>query len=111
MAVFEKKGRKLLASAELAVMFKETPLEYMLRRLNDEALPDDIRDTMAIAAAPYVHAKFAVQTLNVTHETRSVRTIEAEIIEHLRHVPALLEHVNGHDRRDLIGIPSVQAAD
>lgn len=34
-----------------------TPLEYMLEVMNDDAGDPDRRDKMAIAAAPYVHAK------------------------------------------------------
>jgi hypothetical protein len=40
---------------------RETPLEYMLRVLNDETVPDDRRDRMAGMAAPYCHAK-VIQT-------------------------------------------------
>jgi len=35
----------------------ETPLEYMLRIMRDAAIDNDRRDQMALAAAPYVHAK------------------------------------------------------
>lgn len=34
-----------------------TPLEYMLRVMNDEDAPDDRRDRMAIAAASFVHPR------------------------------------------------------
>src|SRR5687767_9464268 len=34
-----------------------TPLEYMLSVLNDDEADDGRRDRMAVAAAPYVHAK------------------------------------------------------
>ena len=36
---------------------RETPLQYMLRVLNDETVPDDRRDRIAGMAAPYVHPK------------------------------------------------------
>ena len=36
---------------------RETPLEYMLRVLNDETVPDDRRDRIAGMAAPYCHPK------------------------------------------------------
>lgn len=36
-----------------------TPLEYMLGLMNDELVEDARRDRMAMAAAPYVHAKAA----------------------------------------------------
>ena len=34
-----------------------TPLESMLRVMNDRSADDHRRDRMAVAAAPYVHAK------------------------------------------------------
>lgn len=34
-----------------------TPLQYMLKVMNDPAAPCDRRDKMAVAAAPYVHVK------------------------------------------------------
>ncbi len=33
------------------------PLEYMLGVMNDQAVPADRRDRMAVAAAPYVHGR------------------------------------------------------
>lgn len=36
-----------------------TPLAYMLKVMNDPKVPADRRDKMAIAAAPYKHAKKA----------------------------------------------------
>lgn len=36
---------------------RETPLEYMLRILNDPKVPDARRDRMANMAAPYVHPR------------------------------------------------------
>jgi hypothetical protein len=37
----------------------ETPLEYMLRVMRDRSVDHDRRDKMAVAAAPYAHAKLA----------------------------------------------------
>lgn len=34
-----------------------SPLEYMLRVMNDDSADDSRRDRMAVAAAPYVHGK------------------------------------------------------
>lgn len=34
-----------------------TPLEYMLKVMNDDEAEDQRRDRMAVAAAPFVHAK------------------------------------------------------
>jgi hypothetical protein len=36
-----------------------TPLEYMLQVMRDPGVPNARRDTMAIAAAPYMHARLA----------------------------------------------------
>ena len=36
---------------------KLNPLEYMLEVMNDEKADDARRDRMAVAAAPFVHAK------------------------------------------------------
>jgi len=44
------------AAAKAANM---TPLEYMMKVMNDAETDKDRRDKMAIAAAPYVHAKQA----------------------------------------------------
>ena len=38
----------------------ETPLDYMLRVMRDATMEHPRRDEMAKAAAPYVHAKLAV---------------------------------------------------
>ncbi len=35
----------------------ETPLEYMLKVMNDPKVDQGRRDRLAVAAAPYVHAK------------------------------------------------------
>jgi hypothetical protein len=45
------------AIAESARAVGVTPLEYMLAIINDEAADNDVRDRMAIAAAPFVHRK------------------------------------------------------
>lgn len=46
----------------------ETPLQYMLRVMNDETAEKPRRDDMARAAAPYIHPKQATieHTGNVT---------------------------------------------
>lgn len=43
--------------AEEAAKQNLTPLEYMLRVMNDEGEDKDLRARMAIAAAPFVHAR------------------------------------------------------
>lgn len=45
-----------------------TPLEYMLAVMNDSASDDGRRDRMAIAAAPYVHARAADAKLGKKEE-------------------------------------------
>lgn len=37
----------------------ELPVEYMLRVMRDKSEENDRRDRMAVAAAPYLHAKLA----------------------------------------------------
>jgi hypothetical protein len=46
--------RDIKAAAKAAGM---TPLDYMLSVMNDEHAEEQRRDRMAIAAAPYVHAR------------------------------------------------------
>lgn len=41
-----------------------TPLDYMLKVLRDESIPDERRDDMAKASAPYVHPKLAAVDVN-----------------------------------------------
>jgi len=57
-------GRPKSASVKTEVEVKReaskaglSPLEYMLSVMNDDQAERDRRDKMAIAAAPYVHAK------------------------------------------------------
>jgi hypothetical protein len=42
--------------------FRVLPLEYMLRVINDDKLPDELRDRMAAAALPFLHHKLAAIT-------------------------------------------------
>src|SRR5262249_57686875 len=52
-----------------------TPLEYMLAVLRDDAADPNRRDRMAVAAAPYIHARLAaIQT-----KVETVGQIEAKI--------------------------------
>lgn len=41
----------------------EMPLDYMLRVMRDKATDEKRRDTMAAAAAPYVHARLQSTTV------------------------------------------------
>jgi len=48
----------LMAEADREARKRDlSPLEYMLEVMNDPETPPDRRDRMAVAAAPYVHAK------------------------------------------------------
>ena len=42
--------------------YKVQPLEYMLRVINDEKLPLDLRSHMAAVALPFMHHKLAAIT-------------------------------------------------
>jgi hypothetical protein len=42
--------------------FGVLPLEYMLRVINDDKLPDELRDRMAAAALPFLHHKLTAIT-------------------------------------------------
>lgn len=46
-------------AAEMAASEGLSPLDYMLKVMNDPAADDGRRDRMAVAAAPYVHGKMA----------------------------------------------------
>jgi hypothetical protein len=46
----------------LARMSGLTPLEYMLQVMNDDNVDPNRRDRMAIAAAPFLHAKQEAQS-------------------------------------------------
>jgi hypothetical protein len=57
-----KKGSPNKATAERQAEVAasgETPLDYMLRIMRDEATDKSRRDDMAKASAPYVHSKLA----------------------------------------------------
>jgi hypothetical protein len=38
----------------------ELPLPRLLRRMNDKKLPEEYRDSLAVQAAPYCHARLSV---------------------------------------------------
>lgn len=50
----------------------ETPLEYMLRVMRDDGVPDERRDEMALAAAPFVHAKLSQTEIKAEVQTQRV---------------------------------------
>jgi hypothetical protein len=51
------KGARSQPKAERPLRGKRSPLDYMLAVMNDADADPTRRDRMAIAAAPYVHAK------------------------------------------------------
>jgi hypothetical protein len=63
--------------AALAERGSETPLEYMLRVMADDAADDDRRDEMAKAAAPYCHSKLAT----VEHTGKDGGKILVEVVQ------------------------------
>jgi hypothetical protein len=52
----------------------ETPLEYMMRVMADKTADTERRDRMAIAAAPYVHAR----KQEVEHKGEITRRVVSE---------------------------------
>lgn len=50
----------------------ETPLEYMLRVMRDDDVADERRDEMALAAAPFVHAKLSQTEIKAEVQTHRV---------------------------------------
>jgi hypothetical protein len=43
----------------------ELPVPRLLRRMNDNTLPENYRDSLAMAVAPYFHAKLATTAATV----------------------------------------------
>lgn len=60
-------------AAEIAAS-GETPLDYMIRVMRDEAVDPDRRDRMATAAAPFIHPKLSSQDLTVTADEKRCAT-------------------------------------
>ena len=50
------------------IVKNETPLEYMLRVMNDPNVDSDMRARMATAAAPYVHKRQGVVSVGKKEE-------------------------------------------
>jgi hypothetical protein len=50
----------LITAADIAPG-QMSPLAYLLREINDETVPKDRRDRLAIAAAPYCHPRLMPQ--------------------------------------------------
>ena len=76
-----KNKKKGLADLKTEVVVQsaqtsETPLEYMLRVMRDPMHPNQRRDEMARAAAPYVHAKLLAAKMEHKQE-REMTAAEA----------------------------------
>lgn len=55
----------------------ETPLDYMLRVMNDRSEDPDMRARMAMAAAPYVHGKVGEQGKKAQKQEAAEKTQKA----------------------------------
>jgi len=58
-AALRSLSRITLNTADRVLKARRSPLDYMLRIMWDETVAPERRDQMAIAAAPYVHARLA----------------------------------------------------
>jgi hypothetical protein len=59
-----------------AVASGETPLEYMLNVMRDKKVETSRRDAMALAAAPFCHAKLAPRIASLEPALKDVRKDE-----------------------------------
>jgi hypothetical protein len=86
-----------------AVELHQTPLEYMLAVFRDPTVDERRRDMMAMAAAPYVHAKLAVTAVRAeVHNAPAAegqqmtpeeyRTWARQKIREAFDMPPLIEH-------------------
>jgi hypothetical protein len=74
----ERARKQAVAEAvALARTEGETPLEYMLRVMRNPAEEDRRRDTMAVAAAPYLHPRLSNATVNV-NDKRGVDDLDTD---------------------------------
>jgi len=71
-----KKVREVIAKAAAAGL---TPLEYMLKIMNDETASAARRDDMAKAAAQFVHPRLALAQISTDDRPR-VNTITVEFV-------------------------------
>jgi hypothetical protein len=85
--------RALLASEEMSrrVLTKSKgmmPLPYMLKVMNDRKQPNDRRDRMAIAAAPFCHARLVYaeikrpSAMSETELDRAIAVAEEDLLRH-----------------------------
>jgi hypothetical protein len=75
------RARRVVAEAiSGSVLADVSPLEYMLAVLRDPTVDERRRDTMAMAAAPYIHAKLAMTAISA--EVRQApKVLDKEAIE------------------------------
>ena len=57
LKAIKKNGQYLPDNFAIAKKFKQTPLEYMLERMNDPTVEASRRDRLAICCAAYCHPK------------------------------------------------------
>ena len=57
-----------------------TPLDHMLQAMRDPAQPEERRDRMAVAAAPYVHARRVRTVVTGEKDAPPVTVIVREIV-------------------------------
>jgi len=57
----DKRPRKSASAlARISAAGRELPLDRLMRRMNDETEPERYRDSLAMAAAPYLHPRLSV---------------------------------------------------
>ena len=77
----------------------ETPLDFMLRVMRDENAPQARRDAMAIAAAPYVHARLASTSVVSDNKHQHSGSVSKSCYEDfLREIQAAIAEEDGNDR-------------
>ena len=64
---------------------QQLPLDYMLQVLNDASPPIERRDRMAVAAAPYLHARLSAITTPKAAFEMSAEEIEQLLYRELEH--------------------------
>jgi hypothetical protein len=74
------RNKKTLQVIRRAEKNGETPLDYMLRVMRDQAVDDKRRDTMAAAAAPFLHARLSNSTVTTTIKRSVDELTTAELL-------------------------------
>lgn len=67
------------AFGEMISKYEYTPLSWLLKRLNTKDIPDEVRDRIATAAAPYCHARLAANANTTTDELNSMAEAATDI--------------------------------